>query len=186
MFDPEEFDIPDGEVSEPTTYTPVDKGKYVAKVETAEFTDPVVLGWKPKRELTETETREYYTPFVRLRWRIQADEFGQPCEATGRQVDQKVSLLSGPDMFGRSRAKQRADIIRLRHNLTAKDDVMGKAFYSIAGLEGMDRKSKAAELGRRLTGDYAGLQATIIVAHQKPNDDGEVRDFVPNISLVKD
>lgn len=178
------FDLPSGEVSEPTSYVPVPEGRYQARIGGIDFTDPVSLGWKARSDDPEKAKAEL-APFVRVRWEVVGDEAGMPVEATGRRVEQRVSLGSGRvDKQGIPESKVRADLIRLRHNLTAKDEVVGKALYDLAAVTGMSREDAAQELSKQLREAYVGLTANIRVY----NFDGSAgkRDGVGGILLPKE
>ncbi len=174
-----------GEVTENTSYVPVPKTRFQAVIGTAEFVDPVAMGWEPSEELSEAEREEFTRPFPRLRWQIEADETGGYTEYAGRFVDQRISLRSGVNpKTGRSFAETRSDLIRLKNGLGAKDEVVGYKLFEDGDLSGLDRAEAIALANERMK-QYEGLRGIVRIMHIKNKKTDEIRDGVAKIVLPK-
>ncbi len=175
-----------GAVSEPTSYTPVPKQKFVAVIAKAEFVDPVAMGWEPPEDASEEDKEEFRRPFPRLRWQIESTPTGEYTEYAGRMVDQRLSLRSGVNpKTGRSYAEGRADLIRLKHGLNAKDEVVGFKLFEDGDLAGLPREEAIMLASKRMAETYEGLRGTVQVIHIKNKTTGDVRDSVGKIVLPK-
>jgi hypothetical protein len=178
----EGFDYLNGEVGEPTSYTPVPVGRYKAKVVKGEMVDPVAMKWEPSEDLSPEDREDFLRPFPRLRWQIESLENGDPTEYAGRIVDQRLSLRSGVNpKTGRSFAEGRADVMRLANNMGPKDEVTGLKFLDI-NTAGMDREEAVAAATAAM-GKYEGLTATVRVIQTKNKRTGEMRESVGKIVL---
>lgn len=150
------FDLPNGEVTENTSYVAVPAGRYKATILDISMRDPVALGWKvredPQRDLA---------PFVEVSWGIMGNEEGEPSEADGRRVRHRVSLLNGKvDKNGIPESKTRADYIRLRDGLGGKEEVIGRKLY-VAPASGVARADSIAAITKELREAFVGLEGTI-------------------------
>ncbi len=179
----DEKDFLSGAVSEPTSYTPVPKTKFRAAIALAELVDPATMGWEPDEDASEADKADFFRPFVRLRWQIEAQQNGEYTEYAGRMTDMRVSLKSGVNpKTGRSFAEGRADLIRLKNGLGPKDEVVGLALYKSDDLGELSREDAIAQVNARLK-EYEGLRAVVRVAHIKNRSTGELRDSVVKIVL---
>lgn len=177
-----DYDFLSGEVSEPTTYTPVPVGRYRARVAKAELVDPIAMKWEPSEDLSAEEKEEFQRPFPRLRWQLESLENGDPTEYAGRLVDQRLSLRSGVNpKTGRSYAEARSDVMRLANGLGEKDEVTGLKLIDVS-LVGMDRE-EAVALATKALEKYEGLTGTIRVIQTKNKRTGEMRESVGKIVL---
>jgi len=173
-----------GEVTEQTSYVPVPKQRYRAKIALAEFVDPAAMGWEPDEDLSDEEKAEFFRPFPLVRWQIESEENGGYTEYAGRMVDQRVSLRSGINpKTGRSYAEHRADLIRLKHGLGPKDEVVGYRLFDDGDLAEMERTEAIRVANERMKA-YEGLSAVIRIMHIKSKKgDGDIRDGVAKIVL---
>ena len=178
------FDYLNGEVGEPTSYTPIPKAKFQAVVGVAEMVDPIALGWKAPEDMAGQALDDYQRPFPRLRWKIEATESGQETEYAGRMVDQRLDLRSGVNpRTGRSFAEGRADLLRAVNGLKARDEVTGLKLIDV-NLAGLDRDEAILAANQSLK-KYEGTRAVVQVIHIKNKTSGEVRESVGKIVLEK-
>lgn len=178
----DEMDYLNGEVSEPTGYTPIAPGRYLAVIGVAELVDPVAMGWEPQDDLSAGDRDDFLRPFPRLRWKIESMENGDPTDFAGRMVDQRLTFKSGVNpKTGRSFAEHRADLMRLANGLNAKDEVTGMKLVDV-NTGGMDREETVRVVGEAMK-KYEGLRSTIRVINYTSKKTGEKQENVGKIIL---
>ena len=161
-----DYDYLGGEVSESTSYVPLPKVHYRARISRAEMVDPVAIWGEPDESLSPTEKEEYARMFPQLYWQIEALENGDPTEYEGRIVRQRLSFRKGSNpKNGEPYQKPMADLIRLANGLGAKEEVTGLKLID-ATLGGLDRE-EAVAVATHALGKYQGLAGTIRIYHTK-------------------
>ena len=161
-----DFDYLGGEVSESTTYVPVPKVHYRARIVRAEMVDPVALWGEPGEDLSPADATEYRRLFPQLTWQIESLENGDVTEYAGRTVRQRLSFRKGANpKSGEPYQKPLADLIRLANGLGAKTEVTGYKLIDV-NVNGVDREEAVAMATHALQ-KYEGLVGTIRIYHTK-------------------